>query len=255
MKSILKSLVYGAVDLATARRGITRVVGGERLRFSPRWCRYYPANYEPATFAFIRTHCKPGQTVFDIGAHFGLFTVVMARLVGPTGQVFSFEPTALTRKVLRRTVRINGCTTVVQVRPEAVAQRTGDAMFYDTGDPGSNANSLVSTLRRHLRTTVPTVSLDDFVGARGIKVDALKIDVEGAELEVLRGASETFARCRPVAHLSLHPAAIQMAAGSLAGVWELLQRYRMSVTRGVIPVAEAEFCQAQDLFDVQILPC
>jgi FkbM family methyltransferase len=179
----------------------------------------------------------------------------MARLVGPKGQVFSFEPTALTRKVLRRTVRINGCATVVQVRPEAVAQRTGDAMFYDTGDPGSNANSLVSTPRRHLGTKVPTISLDDFAGARGLKVNALKIDVEGAELDVLRGASETFMRCRPVAHLSIHPAAIQQAAGSLAGVWELLQRYRMSVTRGVNPMAEAEFCQAQDLFDVQIRPC
>jgi hypothetical protein len=143
---------------------------------------------------------------------------------------------------------------VVQVRPEAVALRTGDAMFYDTGDPGSNANSLVAAPGRHLGATVPTVSLDEFVGDRGIKVNALKIDVEGAELDVLRGASATFKRCRPVAHLSLHPASIQQAGGSLAGVWELLQRYRMSVTRGGSPVVEAEFCQAQDLFDVQILP-
>lgn len=254
MKTLLKSLAYQALDLATAGRGIRRLIGGEQIRFPPRWCRYYAADYEPATFAFLRTHAKPGQTVLDIGAHLGLFTVVLARLVGPAGRVFSFEPTALTRQVLERTVRINGCSSVVEIRAEAVSRATGMAEFHDTGDPGSNANSLIRTQRSRSSANVPTISLDDFVKSRGIQPGCLKIDVEGAELDLLRGAGDVFMRCRPAVYLSLHPAAIHKGGGSLAEVWELLHRYRMSVRSDGKPLDETVFCQSERLFDVGLLP-
>src|SRR5438874_223792 len=84
------------------------------------------------------TSCRPGQTVFDVGAHLGLFSVVMARLVGPTGRVVSFEPTPSIRRILERTVRLNDCGLVVEVRAEAVSEATGITEFHDTGEPGSN---------------------------------------------------------------------------------------------------------------------
>lgn len=254
MMSLVKSLVYGAAELATFGRGITRVVGGESVRFPPRWCRYYPADYEPDTINFIRAHCKSGQTVLDIGAHIGLFTVLMARRVGPTGSVYSFEPTALTRQLLQRVVNLNGCSTTVMVRPEAVGSITGTADFHETADTVSNANSLVQTQRSHHTTTVPTTTLDDFTKMRGLTVSCLKIDVEGAELDLLRGAGEFFARYRPATFLSLHPAAINQAGGSLADIWRLICENRLSVTRGGSPVNEATFCGTDELFEVTLLP-
>src|SRR5262249_1390161 len=124
MHPTLKSLAYGALEVVTAGKGIARMVGGECIRFPARWSRYYPPHYEPNTFTFLRKHWKPGQTVFDIGAHLGLFSVLMARLVGGTGKVFSFEPTAFTRQVLKRTLRLNACAAVVELCHEAVTQTT-----------------------------------------------------------------------------------------------------------------------------------
>src|SRR5262249_18759416 len=148
-----------------------------------RYCRYYPTTYEPATFAFLRNHCGPGQTVIDIGAHIGLFSILMARQVGPTGRVFSFEPTPFTRSVLARVIHLNDCEKVVAVCGEAVSGVTGEATFYDTGTTIPCQNSLVHPAGNGHRRGIPiaTIRLDDFVFGQGLQPRCLKIDVEGAE--------------------------------------------------------------------------
>ena len=111
-------------------------------------------------------------------------------------------------------VRINGCEPTVEVSQKAVAARAGSATFFDTGDVLSNANSLVRTGRGRGSITVETVGVDE-VAPPVARVGLLKIDVEGAELDVLRGASRTIVRCRPAVHLSLHPPQIHESGGSL----------------------------------------
>lgn len=251
------------IDLCTAGRGIKRVIGGEPVRFPARWSRYYESNYEQHTFNFLRAHCASGDTVMDIGAHLGLFSVFMARLVGPSGRVFSFEPTPLTRKTLQKTVRINGCENSITVRGEAVAGSTTTMRFYDTGMLLSNANSIIHSLRSRRSLTVKTVSLDDFVATYQLNVRCLKIDVEGAELELLRGACRTFLIDRPAAALSVHPAQLNNAGYILADVWSVLEEYNMSVRlltdnkrarSQIAAIDKAWFCRQQDVFDIELLP-
>lgn len=225
MKTLAKALFYGALDLCTAGQGVERTINGTPIRFPARWSRFYPARYEPAKCAFLSECCVPGGVALDIGAHIGLFSVFMARLVGPSGRVFSFEPTPFTRDVLHETVRLNGCEGIVQVRPEAVSSTSGSATFYDTGDQASNANSLVPGGRARALLPVETVSVDDFAAARDLTVQCLKIDVEGAELEVLRGASRTIRVCRPAIVFELHPEALARDGASVHDLCLLLQEY------------------------------
>lgn len=254
IKSLTKSVVYGALDISTSRRGIKRTIGGEEIRFPARWFRYYEADYEPETFSFLRTHLTEGQTALDVGAHIGLFSVVMARLVGASGHVFSFEPTPLTNEVLTETVRLNGCEEIVEVRAEAVSDKTGTATFYDTGYAASNANSLVRGENSQGGLEVKTTSIDEFAAQRGLAVNCIKIDVEGAELYALRGAARTFAENRPVVSLGLHPPFLEDARAALSEIWKLLSDYRMTVVYKGQPVEEDWFCQQRDLFDVHLFP-
>lgn len=264
LKSLTKSAAYGALDIYNGGQGVQRVICGEPIRFPARWSRYYPSVYEPNTFSFLRDRCAPGDTVMDIGAHLGLFSVVMARLVGPSGRVFSFEPTPLIREVLEKTVFLNCCEGLVEVRPEAVAGATGTATFYDTGMIMSNANSLVLTERSRRGLSVATVTLDDFVAARGLRPRCLKIDVEGAELALLRGARATFLTCRPAAALSLHPASFPDPGATLAEIWAVLQEYRLGVRlledyeaaprSAGAAMDEASFCVRRQCFDVELRP-
>jgi FkbM family methyltransferase len=249
---LAKSLSYRALDFATCGRGVRRVIGGETVRWPARWSRYYAADYEPGTFGFLRAWCRPGDTVLDVGAHIGLFTVFMSRLVGPAGRVLSFEPTPCTCGVLRETVRINFCESNVEVHQAAVSKGSGRGILFDTGDVLSNANSLVPTRRSQCEISVATVSIDEVV-PRGEEVRLLKIDVEGAELDVLRGAGRTFATSPPAVHLGLHPPQIRQAGGTLEEIWDLLRDHRMAVFHNHEPVDKPWFCDRDDLFEVQAL--
>lgn len=250
----LRRAAYAGLDIVTLGRGVRRRIGGESIRFPPRWCRYYASDYEPATFAFLRAHCHPGNTALDIGAHLGLFTILMARRVGPAGCVFSFEPAAATRSVLAETVRLNRCADIARIQGEAVAERSGTVVFYETGDDVSNANSIVRTERGSLAVTVTSVSIDDFVRDRRLHVHCMKIDVEGAELGTLRGGRHTIGACRPSVHLSLHPAQLKASGGSLREIWDLTDELGMVVTRDCRPAVREWFCAQGDLFDVGLVP-
>lgn len=97
-------------------------------------------------FRFLKQNLRAGDTYWDCGAHFGLFSVVASRLVGPTGMVLAFEPTPSVREVLTKVVSMNKAFNVV-VRPEALSDRTGEAVFYAIDNEASNANSLVKQAR------------------------------------------------------------------------------------------------------------
>ena len=251
---MIKETAYKALDAVTFGRGVARNIGGESIRFPARWSRYYEAEYEPETFRFFRENVKAGDTVLDIGGHIGLFAVVTALLVGPQGSVFSFEPTPFTRTVLKEVVELNGYSDRVEVRGEAVSSRSGETVFFDTGDAISNANSLVKTDRSKVEIPITLVSVDDFVKERDLQINCLKIDVEGAELDVLTGARKTFLRQRPVARLGLHPSFIKQNGQTLDQIWRVLVDYKLNVIFESKAVSHEWLCSQNDLFDVDLIP-
>jgi hypothetical protein len=88
----IKNIIYGAVDMVTFGKGIPRTINGFRILFPPKWFRYFESDYESANVAFLKTNCKEGMRVMDIGAHIGLLSVTAGQLAGPSGKVYAFEP-------------------------------------------------------------------------------------------------------------------------------------------------------------------
>lgn len=264
IKSMFKRAAYGMLELCSGGRGIRRTIGGQAIRFPAQWCRYYPGSYEPNTFDMLREHCRSGDVVLDIGAHLGLFSVVMSRLVGAAGHVYSFEPTSLSYTVLNKVVLLNECQHNVTIHAEAVAGVSGEMAFYDTGHLASNANSLIATARAKGQSRIRTVALDDFVAERKLDVRFLKIDVEGAEFDLVSGARQLFLTSRPVASLSVHPEFLDNAGHKLDKLWGLLSSLGMSVCSpegsrdgaGQILLDRNAFCQATcgAPFDVKLMP-
>lgn len=138
----------------------------------------------------------PGQTVLDVGASSGVYTVVAARLVGPAGTVVSLEPNPAMVAVLQANVARNRLTNVAvhQMAADRAAGRT--ALFENLGRP--NAFGLVPRAGCTRSTDVPTTTLDDLVDRAALAaVHLVKIDVEGAEDRVLAGAAGLLALHRP----------------------------------------------------------
>jgi len=151
----------------------------------------------------------PGSVVFDVGAHIGFFTLWFAKLVGPQGRVVAFEPCPQNTPLLDANVRLNTPRTAnVRVVPAAVGREKGTIMLQTSGGVStmSRVGGLPLTGADHLvRTaTVECLALDSFTFDRSLQPSHIKIDVEGAELDVLEGARRVLAELRPIVFLEAH---------------------------------------------------
>ncbi|MBK9263353.1 MAG: FkbM family methyltransferase [Polyangiaceae bacterium] len=140
---------------------------------------------------------EPGATFVDVGANVGVYSIAAAHFVGPTGRVVAFEPTEEARSLLEASARRNGFEWLV-IRSEALSDHVGRAeLFFD--DETELASLSHSTSGAARSVSVPLNTLDAVHADLGLgRTNLLKIDVEGAEEAVLRGAREFLAASEPV---------------------------------------------------------
>jgi FkbM family methyltransferase len=148
---------------------------------------------EPGTRLVLQALIQPGMGVADVGANVGLLTLACAFATGPSGRVYAFEPEAGPRAQLLKTVKLNGLSWV-EVSDLAVGGQSGPASFHISPIIGhSSLFPLPSEEHDAARTVqVEVTRLDDAI-PRNARLDVVKIDVEGGELDVLRGMSRLLA--------------------------------------------------------------
>lgn len=154
-------------------------------------------SYESETQRVFASTVRAGDTVFDIGANVGFFTLLSATLVGASGRVIAFEPLPRNISFLTRNLAINGVanTTLIEA---AVSDRPGRAFLEVATNP-----SMGTLAERGL--PVEVVALDDLMEKGLLPLpDVMKIDVEGAESRVLLGARTLLRTARPTLILSTH---------------------------------------------------
>lgn len=142
---------------------------------------------------------RAGDIVFDVGAHAGLTTYYFSRMVGPTGTVHAFEPDGIARDTLLQNIELHALRNVV-VHAEAISDTTGQASFNADGSMGAGLVEHVIYAETGRRTIVETVTLEEFCRRIGRPPDFVKMDIEGAELAVVK-SSLNFLRTQPI-HLS-----------------------------------------------------
>jgi len=179
------------------------------------WNAFRQRHKEPNTLATFMSLLQSGMAVFDVGANIGLFTLVAASRVGAEGRVFAFEPTPLAFRRLLENVRLNGFTNITSLH-SAVSDVVGIASFFVNPAPeDSEGNSLFASAVApdSSEITVPVATLDDVVRQmRFPGVDVLKIDVEGNEVRVLRGAHAILSGSHPPKILmEVNPLTLQAA--------------------------------------------
>jgi len=155
---------------------------------------------------------RPGDTVFDIGAHVGFFTMVFACLVGERGKVVAFEPCPCNIPYVQKNITLNMPRTAnVTLVSNAVGDRTEVRSLHGGKGPSTMPRLNGIPLRgagaeKYLTETfeVQTVSLDEWCRKNKTWPDVLKVDVEGGEIDVLRGAADLMKTKRPVILLEAH---------------------------------------------------
>lgn len=167
-----------------------------RLRTNDDLARWLLAEkwFEPGVREKVRQCARPGATVLDIGANIGYYTVQAATLVGPHGRVVAFEPQPSVRQELAANVALNRLSNVT-IMPYALSDRAETVRFCVPTAGHESMGSLHSNPRFKVgcEIEVETRCLDDILESWDCPlVDLVKLDAEGAELPIVRGASRLF---------------------------------------------------------------
>jgi FkbM family methyltransferase len=183
-------LYRAATWVLTGGRGFrAELPGGEVVRLTPA-CRHL--SWNPIEYDAFRAGIRPGDVVLDVGANAGAYTVLFAQWVGPRGHVFAFEPVPSIARALAAQLNLNGLSRRVTIVEAAAGAAAGRSMLVATGLSGVNRRPAPGEQTGN-RIEVPVVTIDEVCSSAGVSPALIKIDVEGTELEVLRGAAHTLA--------------------------------------------------------------
>ena len=203
--------------------------------------------WEPETWHALQPHIPAGGTFIDVGAHIGWYSLKAAKAVGPKGRVIAVEPNHETLLKLRDNIQASGAGAVVVVAPVACSDSETTLTFYAAlrSNTGQSSLSLANaSVQGRVAASYPVRArrLDDIVREAGVtRVDALKIDAEGAEFLVLKGAVETLGRYRPVVSVELIDAQLQSMGSSVRELMAFMQSHGYVAKQQFIDEANAEF--------------
>ena len=189
------------------RRGVHVIPHGPArgLRFDPYGSLpgYALGTTEPEEQKMLVGYLRPGHVFYDIGANVGFFSVLAARLVGTGGKVYAFEPFPQSAEAIRKNAALNGFEQIVEVWQGAVSDRSGIGRLSIRGE--CNTFRLEDKAEPDRSVAVPLYVIDELVTGKKIRPpDLVKIDVEGHEVQVLRGMQETIRCYRPVILCEVH---------------------------------------------------
>jgi FkbM family methyltransferase len=160
---------------------------------------FWSGSYQDDVLSCLRLAIRPGDVVFDIGAHYGLMAIYASKLVGPMGKVVAFEPSPRNREVLSHHCHLNECHNVT-VEALGLLDKPGEFDFYMTtvNSWNSTFDAAFAGQQAHDKTTVRADTLDAYVERTGLRPSLLKIDTEGTEQECLIGGEKTLRTVQPV---------------------------------------------------------
>ena len=138
----------------------------------------------------IRSEIKPGMNILEVGANIGYYLLIESKLIGDQGRIYAFEPSPVNMRMLKANIALNNIDNLVTTYPHGVGNEAGMQKFYimSKGNMSSfitRAEDRIIKTRDHI--DVEIIRVDDFFKEEAVQFDYVRMDVEGYELEVLKG--------------------------------------------------------------------
>lgn len=204
--SLLASPLTWVVHRLARADGVIPCGVGQGLRFNAGQSHlaYGLGTAEPAVQKALQLLLRPGMVAYDVGSNVGFLSVIMARLVGPTGQVICFDPLPANAQQTAHNARINGFGNMV-VRQEAICDHDGMADLSVLEDPTWCILAKLDRADVVATINVPMRTIDSLVQAQQTPPpDLIKLDIERAEVGAIMGATQVLEKSRPLVLVELH---------------------------------------------------
>ena len=178
--------------------------------------------------------CREKDCVLDVGGHIGLVSLPISKVLRPGGRLITFEPSSANLRYLKQHLSVNNCDNVTVVEC-LVGKKNGHVKFFEQKDA-----ELYSEVTR------TQLSIDSYCAEHAIIPQIIKMDIEGAEVDALKGAKEILISCKPIVFLSVHPREIELMGTTLDELQRFLQEINYSISEiNGAPVKSfrlAEYC-------------
>jgi FkbM family methyltransferase len=203
----VRPLYSRALEKLSGDKGVEIQIAECTVRLGPRFAGAAWESIERDSYDSFAKAIRPGDIVYDVGAHIGTYSILALRRSAPDGRVVAYEPVELTREFLIRHLAWNDAGERAIVRPFCCGAGMAEARLYFRKGEMNGDSGLVATAGSE-SMMVQVHSVDSEVAELRLIPTIIKIDVEGWEFEVLKGAEDTLQRYRPMLFLSLHPRAL-----------------------------------------------
>lgn len=243
LRSFLMRIFRAFIDCSTFGKGTKKMIGNSTEFFlDPA---FYFSDFSTwgskhnSGFSVAINMCECKKIFFDVGAHIGLYSLPAANTLGALGMVFAFEAATENIKYLASHKKRNSISNITIVPTLVGSTNENEVAFFEsTGTNGMNSIT-EPRKRRDLYHKVfkKQISLDSFSEDQQLVPDIIKIDVEGAEGNVLRGSTNILSLHRPVIFLSLHPRHLEALGESAADIVRFLaiHNYELLEMNGTKP--------------------
>ncbi len=201
LRAVGESVYWQVEKRLTKRSRDLKVFNGMKLRCYPNsrgaaMMIYSGGWYDYDDMDFVRRYLRPGDAVLDIGANIGVYTLLSASIIGPTGKIVAYEPNGESFERLLENIKINGLENRVDARRVAVGETRGSVKFHKKQDVSNRiAHAGESAKEPDAFEEVPCVVLDEEL--RQTPFTLGKIDIEGAEMMAFRGATQMLREGNP----------------------------------------------------------
>ena len=235
LRNLYYRIVLAAKRLVYMNRGEPYHVAGRTVRYVPgtrpvrlgyAHSRNRAVRFDALQVKLLSSGLKEGDTAIDIGAHAGQYCLLMAEMCGKSGRVIAFEPDPHARSLLNRNIALNPKLKSPTIETCAVSDAAGEAVLFSCG--GNSQSSLarsgigINAAESAEQFTVLLVTLDDYIASHALSAPRwVKIDVEGAEIRVLKGAAKLLAGDTQII-CELHPYAWPEFGDSFETMQELV---------------------------------
>jgi FkbM family methyltransferase len=192
------------------------------------WQLFVYGYFEKDIRDYIAQSLAEGDIFVDVGANIGCFTLLASKLVGGQGRVLAFEPQAEAFGRLSANVQLNSLSNI-ELNNFALGAAAGEMKLYSSGSDWSHCSSLhpSSWHNEQIFSTVKVVKLDDVLSQASVKqVKLIKIDVEGGELDVLRGAENVLLEFKPRLLIEICQQTYKAAGWELSEMVSFLSRFQ-----------------------------
>ncbi len=187
--------------------------------------------FEEFEISILKDALKPGMSVLDLGANIGVYSLIAAQSVGPTGSVYSFEPEPQNFQLLVRNLGENGLSNVTPLQ-KAVSSRNGTiTLYFDDINFSCASLGKPNVTRDSGGVEVEAITLDSFVQQNSVRVDFIKIDIQGAEGLFLQGAKSVLSSQNPQILMEYWPFGLENLGSDPKEVWRSFEElgYEISV--------------------------